>query len=76
VTDVHIPKGGMSTVEVEIVEILVEVGEAVEADTAVAVVDGDKAEFEVLAGAAGTVHEVLVADGDECNVGDVIMRLA
>lgn len=75
-TDVHIPKGGMSTVEVEIVEVLVEVGEQVDAETAVATVDGDKAEFEVLAGVAGTVREVLVADGDECSVGDVIMRIA
>jgi pyruvate/2-oxoglutarate dehydrogenase complex dihydrolipoamide acyltransferase (E2) component len=73
--DVHIPKAGMSTVEVDIVEILVEPGEAVTADTIVAIVDGEKAQFEVAAGVDGTIAEVLVEDGEECAVGDVIMRI-
>ena len=34
-----------------------------------------KAKFEVEAGSAGTVKEVLVQEGDEARVGDVIARL-
>jgi 2-oxoglutarate dehydrogenase E2 component (dihydrolipoamide succinyltransferase) len=75
VTDVHIPKAGMSTVEVEVLEILVEVGEEVSRDTVVAMVEGDKAEFGVEAGVDGVVAEVLLNDGDEAEIGDVIMRI-
>ena len=35
----------------------------------------EKANFEVEAGSAGTVKEVLVQEGDEARVGDVIARL-
>lgn len=73
--DVHIPKAGMSTVEVDIVEILVELGEDVRPDTVVAIVEGDKAQFEVAAGSLGVIAEVLVSDGDQAEVGDVIMRI-
>jgi 2-oxoglutarate dehydrogenase E2 component (dihydrolipoamide succinyltransferase) len=76
VIDVHIPKMGMSTVEVEVLEVLVEQGEEVSADTAVAIVEGDKAQFEVPAGADGIIAEVLVHDGQECIVGDVVARIA
>jgi pyruvate/2-oxoglutarate dehydrogenase complex dihydrolipoamide acyltransferase (E2) component len=76
VTEVHVPKMGMSTIEVEIVELLVAVGDAVAPDTAIAVVAGDKAEVEVSAGVSGVVRELLVRDGQECEVGQVIARIA
>lgn len=74
-TDVHIPKAGMSTVEVDVLEVLVEVGEHVTADTIVVIVEGEKAQFEVAAGVDGVVEEVLVEDGQECEVGDVLLRI-
>lgn len=74
-TDVHIPKAGMSTVEIDVMEVLVEVGEHVSAGTVVAIVEGEKAQFEVAAGVDGVVAEVLVEDGQECRVGDVLMRI-
>jgi pyruvate/2-oxoglutarate dehydrogenase complex dihydrolipoamide acyltransferase (E2) component len=73
--DVHIPKMGMSTVEVDVVAVHVSVGDTVEPSTILIEVESEKANFEVEAGHAGTVREVLVAEGDEAMVGDVIVRL-
>ena len=75
VIDVHIPKMGMSTVEVDVVAVHVGVGDTVEPSTILIEVESEKANFEVEAGHAGTVREVLVAEGDEATVGDVIVRL-
>ena len=73
--DVHIPKMGMSTIEVDVVAVHVSVGDTVEPSTILIEVESEKANFEVEAGHAGTVREVLVAEGDEAAVGDVIVRL-
>jgi pyruvate/2-oxoglutarate dehydrogenase complex dihydrolipoamide acyltransferase (E2) component len=73
--DVHIPKMGMSTVEVEIVTIMVEVGQRVAADDAVVEIEGDKSSFDVEAGVAGVIAEILVTEGQECEVGDVVVRI-
>jgi pyruvate/2-oxoglutarate dehydrogenase complex dihydrolipoamide acyltransferase (E2) component len=75
VIDVHIPKMGMSTVEVEILHVMVEVGQRVAPGDSLVEVEGDKATFEVEAEVAGTVAEILVSDGEECSVGDVVVRL-
>jgi len=75
VTDVFVPKMGMSTIEVEILEVLVSVGDTVAADTTVALIGGDKAEVEIPAGVDGVVSEVLVRAGDESEVGRVIVRI-
>jgi pyruvate/2-oxoglutarate dehydrogenase complex dihydrolipoamide acyltransferase (E2) component len=74
-TDVRIPKMGMSTVEVDIVAVHVTPGDRVEPDSIVVEVQSEKANFEVEAGIAGTVKEVLVQEGDEARVGDVIVRV-
>jgi 2-oxoglutarate dehydrogenase E2 component (dihydrolipoamide succinyltransferase) len=73
--DVHIPKMGMSTVEVEILSVMVEVGQRVAADDMVVEIEGDKSSFEVEAGVAGVVAEILVSEGQECEVGDVVVRI-
>jgi 2-oxoglutarate dehydrogenase E2 component (dihydrolipoamide succinyltransferase) len=73
--DVHIPKMGMSTVEVEIVTIMVEVGQRVGSEDAVVEIEGDKSSFDVEAGVAGVIAEILVTEGQECEVGDVVVRI-
>jgi pyruvate/2-oxoglutarate dehydrogenase complex dihydrolipoamide acyltransferase (E2) component len=75
VIDVHIPKMGMSTVEVDVVAVHVAPGDEVAPQTVVVEVQSEKANFEVEAGHAGVVREVLVSEGDEANVGDVVVRL-
>jgi pyruvate/2-oxoglutarate dehydrogenase complex dihydrolipoamide acyltransferase (E2) component len=73
--DVHIPKMGMSTVEVDVVAVHVATGDRVESETVVVEIQSEKANFEVEAGHAGIVKEVLVREGDEARVGDVVVRL-
>jgi pyruvate/2-oxoglutarate dehydrogenase complex dihydrolipoamide acyltransferase (E2) component len=73
--DVHIPKLGMSTVEVDVIAVHVAAGDVVEPATILIEVESEKANFEVEAGHAGTVREVLVSEGDEARVGDVIARI-
>ena len=73
--DVPIPKLGMSTVEVDVVAVHVKPGDRVEPGTIVVEVQSEKVNFEIEAGAAGTVREVLVGEGDEAKVGDVVVRI-
>ena len=73
--DVQIPKMGMSTVEVDVVAVHVVPGARVEPETIVIEIQSEKANFEVEAGTAGTVREVLVQEGDEAKVGDVVARI-
>jgi pyruvate/2-oxoglutarate dehydrogenase complex dihydrolipoamide acyltransferase (E2) component len=75
VIDVHIPKAGMSTVEVDVVAVHVAPDDEVEPSTVVLEVESEKATFEVEAGHAGTIREVLVQEGDEARVGDVVARI-
>ncbi len=67
---------GMSTVEVVVTEVLVSPGDEVEAGQGLVVVDGDKLSFEISAEVGGVVEEVLVVPDQECNVGDVVVRLS
>lgn len=73
--DVHIPKMGMSTVEVEVVDVMVQIGDVVGAGDGLIEVEGEKATFVIEAEAGGTVAEILVAPGDERVVGDVVARI-
>lgn len=38
-------------------------------------IEAEKSELEIEAGAAGTVTEVLVSEGDVLEVGDVLVRI-
>jgi pyruvate/2-oxoglutarate dehydrogenase complex dihydrolipoamide acyltransferase (E2) component len=75
VIDIHIPKLGMSTVEVDVVAVGVAVGDTVEPSTILVEVESEKANFEIEAGQAGIVRELLVAEGDGASVGDVVARI-
>lgn len=73
--DVHVPKMGMSTVEVDVIGILVEVGQTVSAEDPVVEIEAEKAQFEVPAGVAGVIAEILVEVDDTVEVGDVLLRI-
>jgi pyruvate/2-oxoglutarate dehydrogenase complex dihydrolipoamide acyltransferase (E2) component len=75
VIDIHVPKMGMSTVEVDIVSIRVSVGQAVGPEEPLIEIESEKSTFEVTAGSAGIVREILVSEGDICEVGHVLMRV-
>ncbi len=57
--DVNVPDIGGD--EVEVTEVLVKVGDKVDAEQSLIVVEGDKASMEVPAPFAGTVKELKVA---------------
>ena len=59
--------------EVEVTEILVNVGDKVEADQSLLTVEGDKASMEIPAPQAGVVKSISVKVGDKVKTGVDIM---
>ena len=74
-TEVQIPKMGMQTVEVDIDAVYVQPGDRVDPDTVVVDVASEKTTLAIVAGVAGVVKEVLVSEGAEAKVGDVVLRI-
>ncbi|BDA16544.1 acetyltransferase component of pyruvate dehydrogenase complex [Aeromonas caviae] len=69
--EVNVPDIGGD--EVEVTEIMVAVGDKVEADQSLITVEGDKASMEVPAPFAGVVKEIKVKAGDKVSTGSLIM---
>ena len=57
----------------EVIELLVAVGDVVELEQSLIVLESDKASMEIPATVAGTVAELLVSEGKEVCEGDVIV---
>jgi pyruvate dehydrogenase E2 component (dihydrolipoamide acetyltransferase) len=68
VTQVKVPDIGDFT-DVPVIEVLVAVGDEVEADQGLITLESDKATMEVPAPHAGVVEELLVEEGDEVSEG-------
>ena len=73
VREFKLPDVGEGLTEAEIVDWLVEVGDAVTEDQPVAEVETDKAVVEVPAPVNGTVREILADPGEMVPVGEVII---
>ena len=71
VLEMLVPSPGESISEVEIAEWLVEDGEYVEKDQAIAEIDSDKATLELPAEKSGTI-KIVVEEGQTVAVGDVV----
>lgn len=69
--EINVPDIGAD--EVEITEILVKVGDKVEAEQSLITVEGDKASMEVPSPRAGIVKEIKVSVGDKTETGKLIM---
>lgn len=61
--------------DVECIEVCVAVGDVIEAEQSLIVLETDKASMEVPAPAAGKVVAISIKTGDTVNVGDVILEL-
>ena len=70
--DVSIPDLGGAN-DVEVIDLLVSIGDIVEADQPVITVESDKASMDVPTSAAGTIKAINVAVGDTVNEGDNII---
>jgi pyruvate dehydrogenase E2 component (dihydrolipoamide acetyltransferase) len=71
---IHVPDLGGSD-QVEVIELLVSVGEEVEAEQSILTLETDKATMEIPAGKAGRVEKILVTLGDKVSVGDDMIEL-
>ena len=69
--EMRVPSPGESISEVEIAEWLVEDGDYVEKDQAIAEIDSDKATLELPAEESGTI-KIIVVDGETVAVGDIV----
>ncbi|MEQ9860901.1 pyruvate dehydrogenase complex dihydrolipoyllysine-residue acetyltransferase [Pectobacterium cacticida] len=69
--EINVPDIGAD--EVEVTEVLVKVGDKVEAEQSLITVEGDKASMEVPSPQAGIVKEIKVSVGDKVETGKLIM---
>jgi pyruvate dehydrogenase E2 component (dihydrolipoamide acetyltransferase) len=72
----ELPDLGEGIHEAEIQEVLVSVGDEVEEDQPILVVETDKASVEIPSPYAGTVEEIHVEPGDWVEVGDTMMSFS
>ncbi|HEM8863404.1 TPA: pyruvate dehydrogenase complex dihydrolipoyllysine-residue acetyltransferase [Providencia stuartii] len=69
--EIQVPDIGAD--EVEVTEVMVKVGDKVEAEQSLITVEGDKASMEVPSPQAGVVKEIKIAVGDKVTTGKLIM---
>ncbi len=74
ILDMLVPSPGESISEVEIAEWLVNDGDYVEKDQAIAEIDSDKATLELPAEASGII-KIIIEEGQTVAVGDVVCKI-
>ncbi len=74
VQDVHVPDIGSDS-KAKVIEILIKVGDSVEADQSLITLESDKASMEIPSPAAGVVESISVKLEDEVGTGDFILKL-
>ncbi|TNG91664.1 pyruvate dehydrogenase complex dihydrolipoyllysine-residue acetyltransferase [Pasteurellaceae bacterium USgator11] len=72
IVDVNVPDIGGD--EVNVTEIMVNVGDSISEEQSLITVEGDKASMEVPAPFAGVLKEILIKVGDKVSTGSLIMR--
>ena len=73
-TEVRVPDIGDFS-DVPVIEVLVEVGDRIRPEDPLVTLESDKATMDVPAPAAGVVHELAVAVGDNVSEGSVLLRM-
>ncbi|WP_028387628.1 dihydrolipoyllysine-residue acetyltransferase [Legionella fairfieldensis] len=72
--EVCIPDIGGAT-DVDVIEIMVEVGQAISKDQALITLEGDKATMDIPSPAAGIVEKIAVKTGDKVSQGSPVLTL-
>ncbi|MFL5844781.1 MAG: biotin/lipoyl-containing protein, partial [Solirubrobacteraceae bacterium] len=75
ILDIVTPAGGESVTEGTILEWAVKVGDSVEDGDTIVEISTDKVDMELPAPAAGTITEIVAAEGETVTVGQVIARM-
>jgi dihydrolipoamide dehydrogenase len=74
IIDIHIPDLGADK-DVDLIEVMVEVGDSVEEEDGLITLETEKASMDVPTTHGGIVKEILVKVGDKMNSGDLIARV-
>ena len=74
IIDVEVPDIGEDG-EVDVIEILVAVGDVIEAEDGLITLETDKATMDVPTPTAGTVKEIFVSAGDKVKQGSLVIKL-
>ena len=74
VQDIHVPDIGSSG-KAKIIELMVKVGDSIEADQSLITLESDKASMEIPSPSAGVVESISVKLDDEVGTGDLILKL-
>lgn len=75
IVDFHLPDLGENIPAADVVNVLVKVGDVIEADQAILEIETDKATIEVPSSIGGKVVEVLVKAGSKAKVGDTVIKV-
>jgi pyruvate/2-oxoglutarate dehydrogenase complex dihydrolipoamide acyltransferase (E2) component len=73
--EIRVPKVGMSTLEVEVTELPIAVGDSVSVGDEIMVVAADKIDLTIESEHAGVLTKLLVEVGDVVDVGAVVAHL-
>ena len=74
VQDIHVPDIGSSG-KAKIIELMVKVGDSIQADQSLITLESDKASMEIPSPAAGVVESIQVQLDQEVGTGDLILKL-
>ncbi|MDB6051495.1 MAG: hypothetical protein JWR17_4241 [Pseudomonas sp.] len=74
VQDIHVPDIGSSG-KAKIIEVMVKVGDTIEADQSLITLESDKASMEIPSPSAGVVETIIIKLDDEVGTGDLILKL-
>ena len=75
ITDFKLPAVGENITSGTIVKVNVAVGASVKKDQSLLELETDKATIEVPAPSDGTIKEILIKEGQQVNIGQVVMKI-
>jgi len=75
IKEVILPDLGEGIDGAEVSEVSVSVGDIVESDDTILVLESDKASMEIPADVSGSITEILVSAGDELTPGQILMKI-
>ena len=73
--DILLPDLGEGIESAEVSEILVSVGDVIEKDATLVVLESDKASMEIPSDVSGIVKEVAVEKGEELTAGQLLIKV-
>lgn len=74
-SEIVVPKWGLTTEEATLVEWYIEVGDTVAVDEPVAEVETDKVTQEIVSQVEGTIVQLLVDEGADLTIGQPIAKV-